>query len=231
MEQKKERIAKVIARSGFCSRRAAEELINDKKVSLNGKIIESCAVNVSEEDVIEINGKPISSKEKTRVWMFYKPIGCITSNKDPEGRQTVFDILPKTLPRVITVGRLDYNSEGLLLLTNDGEYARFLEHPSNKLKRTYRVRAYGKIDEKKLDLLQKGVKIDGINYAPCVISMERRQGGNSWFLVTITEGKNREIRKMFEFASLSVNRLIRISYGDFQLGNLKPGEVKEVPVN
>ena len=224
-----QRIAKVIARAGVCSRRAAEVLIESGKVTVNGTKITSPALNVTASDIITVDGKPIEKAEEIRIWRYHKPAGLITSYKDTSGRPTVFANLPRSLPRVISVGRLDFNSEGLLLLTNDGEAARFMESPSTGWKRKYRVRVHGEITPEIIGRLKKGIHIDGIKYGSAELTVEKKQGTNTWASVTITEGKNREIRKMMEFFGLSVTRLIRISYGAFQLGNLGKGEVDEVP--
>ncbi len=228
-EKKGERIAKVIARAGICSRRDAEKLIDDGKVSVNGKLLTTPAFFVEASDRILVNKKPLPQQVETRLWCYHKPRGLLTSHRDPQGRKTVFDNLPENLPRVVSVGRLDINSEGLLLLTTDGALSRKLELPSTAWTRRYRVRAHGKIDQAELDKLSKGIAVDGVKYGGIDATLERVQGHNVWILVAIKEGKNREIRKVFEHLGLKVNRLIRISYGPFQLGDLKAGEVKEVP--
>ena len=229
MTEKKERIAKKMADAGLCSRREAERWILAGRVSVNGQKLETPAFVVGTEDKILVDGKPLKLKEKTRVWLYCKPVGLVTTYKDPQGRPTVFEKLPKSLPRVISVGRLDLNSEGLLLLTNDGEWARKMELPSSHLERTYRVRVHGALTGEILSRLSKGVKIDGIQYAPAKVVVEKRQGTNTWIQMTLTEGKNREIRRLMAFFGLEVAKLIRISYGPYELGNLKNGEVKEVP--
>lgn len=229
MIEKKERIAKKIADAGLCSRREAERWILAGRVQVNGKVLETPACVVGNEDVVLVDNKPLQQKSHTRVWMYHKPAGLIVSHKDPQGRSTIFEHLPKNMPRVISVGRLDLNSEGLLLLTNDGEWARKMELPANGWERTYRVRVHGMITGEVLSRLSKGVKIDGIKYAPCQIEIEKTQGTNSWLKMTLHEGKNREIRKMMGFFGLEVARLIRISYGPYQLGTLKPGQVQEAP--
>ncbi len=223
-----ERIAKIIARSGICSRRDAEKLILEGKVSVDGVVIESPALNVGDDNVIAVNGKIIDKKEQTKLWRYNKPKGLITSHKDPKGRPTVFEKLPKYLPRVISVGRLDFNTEGLLLLTNDGELSRKMELPSNAWVRRYRVRVHGKIDEKKLASLKNGITVEGIRYGEIIATIEKTQGTNTWLNVAITEGKNREIRKVMKALDLEVTRLIRISYGPFQLGSRASGEVSEI---
>lgn len=225
---KGERVAKVIARSGLCSRRDAERLIAEGRVAVDGEVITSPALNVSDNNIIKVDGKPLTLKEKSRLWIFYKPKGVITSASDPQGRMTVFDVLPENLPRVITIGRLDYNTEGLLLLTNDGAVARHIELPSSGWIRKYRVRAFGIIDNTKLNMLRIGATIDGVRYGAAKIELEKTQNGNSWFIISIKEGKNREIRKMMEYAGMEVNRLIRVSYGPFALGKMHVGDVVEV---
>lgn len=226
-----ERIAKFIAAAGVCSRRDAEKLIFDGKVKLDGKIVTDPALRVTLENIIEVNGKVIKSAEKDRLWLYYKPVGLITTHKDPQNRQTVFASLKDHLPRVISIGRLDLNSEGLLLLTNNGKIAREFELPENNIERIYKVRAYGKASNL-ISAITKGVigqiTIDGITYKPKTIKLISEGKTNSWFEVTLTEGKNQEIRKIFAHFSLEVNRLIRIKYGKYELGSLKPGEFKEV---
>jgi len=227
-EKKGERIAKVIARAGICSRRDAEKLIDEGKVSVNGKLLTTPAFFVAASDRILVNKKPLPQQTGTRLWCYHKPRGLLTSHRDPQGRKTVFAALPADLPRVVSVGRLDMNSEGLLLLTTDGALSRRLELPSTAWTRRYRVRAHGKIEQAGLDKLSKGIEIDGIKYGRIEATLERIQSHNLWILVAIREGKNREIRKILEHLGLKVNRLIRISYGPFQLGDLKAGELKEV---
>lgn len=224
---KGERIAKVIARSGVCSRRDAEKLISEGKVKVSGKVISSPALNVTDEK-ITVNGKLLNAKADSRLFLYHKPVGLVTSHKDEQGRKTVFGSLPKSLPRVVSVGRLDLNSEGLLLLTNDGELARKFEHPKTAMKRKYRVRVFGKVEIKKLFALKKGITIDGVRYSSIFVEVEKLDK-NSWLQITLTEGKNREIRKVLKHFGLEVSRLIRVSYGDYELGKLKVGEVKEVP--
>jgi 23S rRNA pseudouridine2605 synthase len=224
-----ERIAKVIARAGVCSRREAEQLILDGHVTLNHKILKTAAINVTEADQIRINGKPLPQKEESRLWRYHKPDGLVVSHKDPEGRPSVFDKLRQQLPRVVSIGRLDINTEGLLLLTNDGEIARLLELPSSGWIRRYRVRAYGKVDDAGLARLAKGVEIEGIHYGPVEATIEKGQGDNVWMNVAIREGKNREVKKLLEYLGLQVNRLIRVSFGPFQLGELARGGIDEIP--
>ncbi|MBQ8250514.1 MAG: rRNA pseudouridine synthase [Alphaproteobacteria bacterium] len=228
MTEKKERIAKIMASAGLCSRRTAEQWILDGRVKVNGVVLETPAFTVSSEDVILVDDKPIAQKQERRLWCYHKPTGLVTTHKDPQGRPTVFDSLPKYLPRVISVGRLDLNSEGLLLLTTDGSLARELEHPSKGWKRRYRVRIHGVLTPEMQKRLSKGITIQGIRYAPCETVVEQVKGTNSWISITLTEGKNREIRKLMAFFGLDVTRLIRVSYGPFQLGNLEKGEVREV---
>lgn len=223
-----ERIAKRMARAGLCSRREAEQWIAAGIVKVNGKTISSPALNVTEDDLIVVDGQQVEDKEKTRVWLYHKPAGLMTTHKDEKGRATVFASLPKDMPRVISVGRLDLNSEGLLLLTNDGGLARKLELPSNGWIRKYRVRAYGTISEKMLAAMKKGVVAEGVHYGSVEAVIDSKQGGNTWLTVSLTEGKNREIRRIFEHFDCKVSRLLRISYGPFQLGKLERGEVKEV---
>lgn len=225
----KERIAKFLARAGVASRRDSERLIEAGRVALNGVVVAHPATLVSAEDALAVDGKPISKPQQTRLWRYHKAAGLVTTARDPEGRPTVFSVLPKTLPRVISVGRLDVNTEGLLLLTNDGGLARYLEHPTQGVSRTYRIRAHGITTEAALGRLAKGVTIDGINYRPVTTTLDRRQGSNSWLTMTLNEGKNREIKRLLEEIGLRVTRLIRISYGPFQLGRLEPNAVDEVP--
>ena len=223
-----ERIAKLIARSGVCSRRDAEKLILQKRVTINGETITSPAINVEPNDTVKIDGEKLPSIEQTRLWLYYKPVGLITSHKD-SSRKTVFESLPEGMPRVISVGRLDLNSEGLLLLTNNGELSRTLELPQNGWSRRYKVKVHGLIKKENLESLENGVTIDGIDYGAVKIAINSTQGTNTWLTVTLNEGKNREIRKLMQYIGLEVARLIRLSYGPFQLGNLQKGEVKEVP--
>jgi 23S rRNA pseudouridine2605 synthase len=223
-----ERIAKFLARAGVCSRRDAERLIAEGRVNLNGKTLETPAVKISAKDKITVDGRPVAAAQATRLWRYHKPSGLVTTHKDPAGRPTVFERLPPDLPRVISVGRLDLTSEGLLLLTNDGALARRLELPSNGWVRRYRARAYGRVTQEELDMLTNGVTIDGVRYGAIEATLERT-AANSWITVSLTEGKNREVRRVLETLGLKVNRLIRIAYGPFQLGTLAPGAVEEVP--
>jgi 23S rRNA pseudouridine2605 synthase len=223
-----ERLAKRMASAGLCSRREAERWIEEGKVKVNGKTVKTPAFNVTEKDAVVVNGKLVQAKEQTRLWLYHKPAGLVTTHKDPQGRPTVFDMLPKSLPRVISVGRLDLNSEGLLLLTNDGGLSRQLELPSTGWLRRYRVRVYGNITDIMLDEFKKGVVADGVHYGPIDAVVDSTKGGNSWMTVSLKEGKNREIRKVFEHFDCKVNRLLRLAYGPFQLGGLPKGEIKEV---
>jgi 23S rRNA pseudouridine2605 synthase len=223
-----ERIAKVLARAGVCSRRDAERLVAEGKVKVDGKVIESPALNVTSANRIEVNGKPLPQAEPMRLWLYHKPTGLVTSHKDPQGRATVFNSLPDGLPRVISVGRLDFNSEGLLLLTNDGELARRLELPSTGWVRRYRARVFGRPADAAIEKLQRGLAIDGVEYGPIEVEVEREKGDNCWVTVGLREGKNREVRRVLEFFGHQVSRLIRVAYGPFQLGVLPPGQVREV---
>ena len=228
MENKGERIAKVIARAGVCSRREAEKLIEQGRISLNGADVKTPATLVGDLDEIRFDGERIGKADKTRMWLYYKPTGLICSNKDDQGRQTIFSTFPPYIPRVLSVGRLDLNSEGLLLLTNDGNLSRQLELPANAFKRTYKVRVFGKVHEHLLKSLKKGRTVEGVRYGPVDAVLEKQESANAWLKVTITEGKNREVRKVLEDIGLTVNRLIRLSYGDFHLGELKKGQIQEV---
>lgn len=223
---KGERIAKVIARSGVCSRREAEELISEGRVKVNGQTIETPAILITDQS-IKIDNKLLAKKEPTRIWLFHKPKGLVCSTKEERGCKTIFSILPPNLPRTISVGRLDINTEGLLLLTNNGEVSRYIALPQNKWIRNYRVRAHGKINMERLHKLSKGIKIDGIKYGPIKVELEK-EGTNSWFKISLHEGKNREVKKVLEYFGLTVNRLIRVSFGPFILGSLGVGQVKEV---
>lgn len=227
-KHKGERIAKRIARAGLCSRREAEHWIEAGRVSVNGKTLETAACVVSQQDHILVDGKALPGKEQTRLFLYHKPAGLVTSHKDEKGRDTVFDKLPPDLPRVVSVGRLDLNTEGLLLLTNDGELSRFLELPSTGWKRRYRVRVHGKVNEKRLEKLKEGITVEGVRYKSIEASLDSVQGANSWLNVTLREGKNREIRRVMEALGLQVNRLIRTDYGPFNLGKLPKGTAKEV---
>ena len=224
-----DRVAKVIARSGYCSRRAAEALIEEGRVAVNGVKLTTPAVNVTDKDKVTIDGDRITRKEATRVWLYYKPAGLVVSESDPEGRPTVFEKFEEAgLPRVVTVGRLDINTEGLLLLTNDGGLKRVLELPSTGWTRRYRVRAHGRITQDKLDELKDGITVDKVHYGPIDATLERQQGANAWVLVSLKEGKNREVKNVLAALGLEVNRLIRLSYGPFQLNQMKLGEIEPV---
>ena len=227
-EQKPERIAKRLARAGVCSRRDAERLILEGRVKLNGEILASPAQNVTEADKIEVDGNEVGAKEPTRLWRYHKPKGLVTTHKDEHGRTTIFESLPEDMPRVISVGRLDLNSEGLILLTNNGGLTRHLELPSTGWTRKYRVRAFGEMTPAKIARLHNGVTVDGVQYGKILATVERETGDNVWIEMILTEGKNREIRKVLEFLGLTVNRLIRTSYGPFTLGNMPEGAVEEV---
>ena len=223
-----QRIAKVIARSGVASRRQAERWIAQGRVTVDGEKITTPAHNVGPGANITVDGKPLPEAEPSRVWRFHKPRGLLTTRSDPEGRPTVYSILPPYLANAVTVGRLDMNSEGLLLLTNDGGVARHLELPETGWTRRYRVRVHGRVDETQLKALGRGLTVDGIKYGPITATLERQVGANAWLNVTLREGKNREIRKVMEHLGYTVSRLIRISFGPFQLGNLEPRKVEEV---
>ncbi len=227
-EAKAERISKVMARAGVASRRDIERMIMEGRVTLNGRVLETPVVNVTLADRIEVDGVPIRGIERTRLWLYHKPAGLVTTNADPEGRSTVFDNLPEELPRVMSIGRLDINTEGLLLLTNDGGLARALELPATGWLRRYRVRAHGEIDQDALDKLKDGIAVDGVLYGSIEATLDRTQGSNVWLTMGLREGKNREIKNVLGALGLDVNRLIRISYGPFQLGDLPEGHVVEV---
>jgi len=223
-----ERIAKVLARAGIASRREAEKMIEAGRVSVNGAVIDRAALNVGPQDRVEVDGRPLDAPEPPRMWLYHKPAGLVTTTKDEQGRRTIFDELPEDLPRVMSIGRLDITSEGLLLLTNDGGIKRRLELPSTGWLRRYRVRINGRPQDGDFDPLRKGVEVDGERFQPMVVTLDRQQGANAWATVGIREGKNREVRRAMEAVGFKVNRLIRISYGPFQLGQLKPGAVEEL---
>ncbi len=223
-----DRIAKVLSRAGIASRREAERMIEDGRVSVNGKTITSPALNVTADDRIVVDGKQVGEPDPPRIWLYHKPAGLVTTERDEKDRPTVFASLPEDMPRVMSVGRLDLNSEGLLLLTNDGEVKRKLELPSTGWLRRYRVRINGSVSEAKLDELRAGIEVEGIRYQPMVVTFDRQQGANAWLTVSLREGKNREIRRAMGAIGVTVNRLIRVSYGPFQLAALKPGEVEEL---
>lgn len=225
---KPERISKLLARAGVASRRDIERMIMEGRVSVNGKVLETPVLNATLADKIEVDGHPIRGIERTRLWLYHKPAGLVTTNSDPEGRPTVFENLPEELPRVMSIGRLDINTEGLLLLTNDGGLARVLELPTTGWLRRYRVRAYGEVDQPALDALKEGIAVDGVLYGAIDATLDRKQGHNVWITMGLREGKNREIKNVLGALGLEVNRLIRISYGPFQLGDLPEGKVLEV---
>lgn len=222
------RIARAMARAGLCSRREAERWIAEGRVSLNGRVLDTPAVEIKPRDRVLVDGQPMPSPEPPRLWRFHKPKGCVTTHHDPEGRETIFDKLPPGLPRVVTIGRLDYNTEGLLLLTNDGALARYIELPETGWLRRYRVRAQGRITQAELDKLKEGVEIDGVRYREIDATLDSEQASNVWLTVGLREGKNREVRRIMASLGLAVSRLIRISFGPFQLLDLKPGEVESV---
>ncbi|WP_187431539.1 hypothetical protein ROLI_009150 [Roseobacter fucihabitans] len=223
-----DRIAKVLSRAGIASRREAERMIEAGRVRVNGTQISSPALNVTLQDAIIVDGKPIAPPEPPRMWLFHKPIGLVSTDNDEKGRDTIYSALPEDMPRVMSIGRLDINSEGLLLLTNDGGVKRKLELPSTGWLRRYRVRVNGRPSDDTLEPLRKGVSVEGENFQPMIVTLDRQQGANAWLTIGLREGRNREIRRALGEVDLSVNRLIRISYGPFQLGELKPGEVEEV---
>jgi 23S rRNA pseudouridine2605 synthase len=222
------RIARALARAGLCSRREAERWIEQGRVSVNGQVLSSAARDVSPRDRILVDGNVLPTPEPPRLWRYHKPKGQVTTHADPQGRPTVFDALPEHLPRVVSIGRLDFNTEGLLLLTNDGALARHMELPATGWMRRYRVRAHGAITQAALDGLKAGVEIAGVHYGPIEATLDKGQGSNVWLTLGLREGKNREVRKILESLNLTVNRLIRVSFGPFQLLDLAPGEVEPV---
>ena len=223
-----ERIAKALSRAGLCSRREAERWIAEGRVAVNGTVLTTPAVVIRPNDAVTVDGRPLPRKEPTRLWRYYKPVGLVTTQRDPQGRPTVFEKLPENLPRVVSIGRLDLSSEGLLLLTNDGALARFLELPSTGWPRRYRVRVHGRPTPEALASLKRGVTVDGVRYGQVDAALDRQTGANAWLIVSLREGKNREVRNVLESINLTVNRLIRISFGPFHLGNLADGAVEEV---
>ncbi|HEV2189544.1 MAG TPA: pseudouridine synthase [Stellaceae bacterium] len=224
-----QRIAKVLARAGLCSRRDAERWVAEGRVAVDGAVLTSPAVNVTDSNDIRVDGMPLPEKQRARLWRYHKPAGLVTTHRDEKGRATVFAALPKELPRLISIGRLDLNSEGLLLLTNDGALARRLELPATGWLRRYKVRVHGIVEPERLAALEKGVTIDGVAYGPIRVQLERQQGSNAWIAMSLREGKNREVRRVLEHLGYPVTRLIRLSYGPFQLGNLARSAVEEVP--
>src|SRR5262249_19600422 len=227
-QQQAMRIAKAMAHAGLCSRRDAEAWIAAGRVSVNGKVLTTPVHVISPEDKIMVDGEPLPATQAPRVWRYHKPRGLVTSHKDPQGRRTAFEALPQNLPRVVSVGRLDINTEGLLLLTTDGELARHLELPSTGWLRRYRVRAHGRVSEEALHGLRAGVTIDGVRCGPVEARIDSEHGSNLWLTLSLREGKNREVKRLAEHIGLTVNRLIRISFGPFALGDLAEGEVEEV---
>jgi 23S rRNA pseudouridine2605 synthase len=223
-----ERIAKFLARAGIASRRDAERLLAEGQVRINNTIVSHPATFVTPADLVQVSGRIVDPPERTRLWRYHKPHGLVTTHRDPQGRPTVFERLPPNLPRVVSVGRLDLTSEGLLLLTNDGALARRLELPSSGWIRRYRARVHGVVDEHRLAALAEGVVVDGIRYGPIEAGLDSRKGDNAWLTVSLREGRNREIRRILAHLNLQVTRLIRIAYGPFQLGKLPPGAVEEV---
>ncbi len=226
---KGDRIAKVMARAGLCSRREAERWIADGRVTVAGKVLDSPAFNVTDPATVRVDGEPLPATETTRLWRYHKPQGVVTTDRDPEGRPTVFEKLPSSLPRVMAIGRLDIASEGLLLLTNDGELKRHLELPATGWTRRYRIRVYGRVEQEKLTGLAGGVTVDGMRYGAIQAKLERQEGANAWIAIALREGKNREVRRVMDHLGYSVNRLFRTAYGPFQLGSLHRGGVEEAP--
>jgi 23S rRNA pseudouridine2605 synthase len=228
-EAKGERIAKVIARAGVCSRREAERLIEQGRVAVDGKTLKTPAVLVGPESIIAVDGEPLNPPERTRLFRYHKPAGVLTAERDPQGRPTIYDTFPPGVPRLMPVGRLDFTSEGLLLLTNDGGLKRHLELPATGWLRRYRVRVFGQPDPAALKRLAKGIAIDGVQYGPIEASIDSVKGSNAWLTISLREGKNREVRRVMEHLGLQVNRLIRVAYGPFQLGDIPRAGAEEVP--
>ncbi len=226
-----QRIAKLLARAGIASRREIERMIADRRIAIDGTPVETPATILTSLDGVTVDGKPVRPPKAARLFRFYKPNGVLTTERDPKGRRTIYDVLPKGLPRLVPVGRLDFNTEGLLLMTTDGGLKRALELPSTGVPRTYRARAYGQVTQAQLEDLIDGIEIDGVRYGSIDANMERRTGANLWVEMTLTEGKNREVRRVLEYLGLEVSRLIRTSYGPFQLAGLEKGQVAEVDRN
>ena len=222
------RIAKAMARAGLCSRRDAERWIAEGRVSVNGQVLKSPARDVGPKDKVVVDGKPLPTIEPVRLWRYYKPRGLVTTHRDPQGRPPVIEKMPEDMPRVISIGRLDFNTEGLLLLTTDGALARYMELPSTGWLRRYRVRAHGTVTQADLDTLKNGTEVEGVRYGPIEATLDRVQGANVWLTLGLREGKNREVRKVLTRFNLDVNRLIRMSYGPFQLLDMEPGQVEPV---
>jgi|TARA_R100000049_G_C1933606_1_gene77452 23S rRNA pseudouridine2605 synthase len=231
-ERKGDRIAKLLARAGVASRREVERMIADKRIAIDGKTVETPATLLESLRGVTVDGTPVAKPEPTRLFAFHKPAGLLTAERDPKGRATIYtalrNALPKDAPRVMPIGRLDYNTEGLLLLTNDGEFKRLLELPANAVERTYRARAHGAVTQARLEDLSEGITIDGVHYGPINANLERRTGANQWIEVTITEGKNREVRRVLEHLGLEVNRLVRVAFGPIALGDLPRGQAIEI---
>ena len=222
-----QRIAKLLARAGIASRRDIERMITEGRIALNGEVLTTPATLLTDLSGVTVDGKPVAEPEPTRLFLFHKPAGCLTTARDPKGRRTIYDILPKDLPRLQPIGRLDMNTEGLLLLTTDGELKRALELPVNAVERRYRVRVYGRVEQSALESLSEGVTIEGVRYGSILADLERRTGANAWLTMTLTEGKNREVRRVAEHLGLKVTRLIRTAYGPFSLGDSEPGDIVE----
>jgi 23S rRNA pseudouridine2605 synthase len=224
------RISKYIAECGVASRRKAEELVTAGKVSVNGKVVKDLATKVTSKDRVSVSGRELRRQTEVKVWGFYKPKGCLTTSHDPQGRKTVYDVLPKYMANKITVGRLDYNTEGLLLLTNNGDFARKMELPTSKISREYRVRVYGRVSDEIISKIRRGINHNGMKYKPCEAFIEEgADGANTWVRMVLTEGKNREIRNIFEAFDMQVNKLVRVSYGPFSLDGMKAGQLIEAP--
>jgi 23S rRNA pseudouridine2605 synthase len=222
------RIAKAMARAGLCSRREAERWIADGRVSVNGKLLKTPAVEVGPKDKIIVDGRPLPSAEPAKLWRYHKPRGVVTTHADPQGRPTVFEKMPPEMERVISIGRLDFNTEGLLLLTNDGGLARYMELPATGWVRRYRVRAKGRVTQEQIESLKSGLDVDGVQYGPIEAAVDSVQGANMWLTIAIREGKNREVRKILAHLGVEVNRLIRVSFGPFQLLDLEPGSIEQI---